>query len=46
MKICEKGHIFDIIWPVLAKLGIAKTYKSMEKMLRYMDNAVQKTKRQ
>ena len=33
MKIREKGHIFDIIWDVTTKLGIAETFKSMEKML-------------
>ena len=44
MKICEKGNIFDIVLGVMTKLGIAETFKSMEKMLRDMDNAVQITK--
>ena len=31
MKICEKGHIFDIIWPVPTKLRIAETLKTWKR---------------
>ena len=44
MKIHEKGHFFDILCGVTTKLGMAETFKSMEKMLWDMDNAMQETK--
>ena len=45
-KNTQKRHIFDIIWLVPTKLDTAETFKSMEKMLWDMDNAMQKTERQ
>ena len=42
----EKSRFLDDLWGATTKLGMPETFKSMEKMLWDMDNAMQKTKRQ
>ena len=42
----EKRRIFDFLWRVTTKPYMVETCKSMEKMLRNMKNAIEKTKLQ
>ena len=40
----ENSHIFYFIWRVMTQPYMVETFKSMEKMRRHLNNAMEKTK--